>query len=152
MSTTYTQDDLFLAVIDERKSSRNMSPSVVAYYKRQSTAFQDAFDVHFTKDELPPGKHAQGWDQLFRAAIDSYLDVGTPFSRFLEMPRSFEPFLEAFAQPFDRCANELRRLHLDFLAALCERWYGDRTKRIVTSSDLLTYGFDDRVLAPDILD
>lgn len=150
MSKTYTLHDLLLAVIDERESSRNIYPDVVAYYKRRSTAFQDAFDMHFIKDELPPGKHTLGWDQLFRAAIDSYLSVGTPFSRFLEMPQSFEPFLEAFAQSFDQCANELRQLHLDFLATLCERWYGDRTKRIVTSSDLLTCGFDDSVLMPDI--
>jgi hypothetical protein len=80
-----------------------------------------------------------------------YLRVETPFSRFLEVPRSYQLLGEAFAQSFAERTDSLRHLHLDFLVALYEGWYGDRTQQTI-SSDLLMCGFDARALAPDIPD
>jgi hypothetical protein len=150
MDKTYSLRDLLLAVIDESQASQNLFPGVVAYYGRRSSAFQDAFGMHFTKDELPLGKDTRLWDELFSVTIKSYLGVGTPFSHMFEMPRSFEPFVEAFDQPFAERAEALRQLHLDFLVVVCERWYGDRAKRTITSPDLLACGFDDSTVGPDI--
>jgi len=154
MSKTYTVRDLLLAVIDGQAihQSAFARPAEVAYYEQRSTAFQDTFGMHFTKEELSPGRDTRLWDRLFQAAITSYLSIKTPFSEFLEMPRSYQLLGEAFAQSFAERTDALREVHLDFLVALCERWYGEKARRAVTSSDLLRCGFDDRGPAPDILD
>lgn len=154
MSNTYTIRDLLLAVIDREATHRSAfaRPADVAYYEQRSKAFQDAFDIHFTEEELPPGKDTQLWDRLFQDAITSYLNVGTPFSGLLEIPRSYQQLAEAFAQLFAERSDALREVHLDFLVALCERWYGEQARQTITSSDLLQCGFDDRAPAPDMLD
>jgi hypothetical protein len=149
MSKIYFVRDLLLAVIDGQMTSGGLFPEMVAYYARRSKAFQNAFGIHFSAEEARVREETAYWDALFQAAIASYQTVRTPFSDSLEMPRSYLPLLEAFQLPFEQRQQALLELHLKFLVALCERWYGEQARQTITSSDLLRHGFDDREPAPE---
>lgn len=141
----YTYQDLVLTYIETRRT--DLHPAAKAHYARLLALLEQSFGVKLTS---PPAAQA-ALGMLFRATVDSYLSLRTPWSHFLEeglIVRQLEDLGtrgQTIFQRSDQIAqltHASREAHLQLLYDLFECIFG-KQELIVTSGDLRAKGFDD---------
>ena len=144
-SYSYDYRELIQTYIQTQRNDHR-HPDFKNYYTELLTQLEQLFEVDFSS---PPSSQRALW-MLFRATIDSYLSLRTPWNRFLEAGLLVQK-IEALGSEGEKiftCSKQIeevtqtsRELHLQLLSDLFECMYGKRDL-VVTSQELTAIGFD----------
>lgn len=143
--SSYNYIELIHTYIQTQRDDHR-SPGFKEYYTELLTQLEQLFEVDFAS---PPPSQLALW-MLFRATIDSYLSLRTPWSNFLEAGLLVQK-IKALGSQGERifsCSDQIggitqtsRELHLQLIYDLFACIYGKRDL-VVTSQDLAARGFD----------
>lgn len=144
-ASSYDYRKLIQTYIQSRRND-HIHPDFKNYYTGLLTQLEQLFEVDFSS---PPSSQHALW-MLFRATIDSYLSLRTPWSHFLEaglLVQKIEALgsqgekIFSYSKQIEEVTQTSRELHLQVLSDLFECMYGKRDL-VVTSQDLTARGFD----------
>lgn len=154
MTKTYTYESLIHTYIETQRDQIHSDLST--YYAALLTALEDAFEIALSEKRIYQPEtpaQAQALWLMFADAVGSYLAIRTPWETFLEsgallhrLPHWGKDGQKMFeyAYRISGIAKENQAVHLEMIYHLFAMMYGE-VDTVVTSADLLAYGFDDSV-------